>query len=133
MCRLSARFVEYPGMERTMSEQHETENGDPVFRLIYSSHSTIASDRTETELGEIFTPARRNNRELGVTGALVVADDWFAQALEGEEAPVRKLYEEIAGDGRHEQVTLLETSSLEARTFGRWAMARVSEDGGPDI
>jgi Sensors of blue-light using FAD len=113
-----------------MATQNEPE---PVFRLIYSSHSKIEPERARTELGEIFDTARRNNRKVGVTGALVVADDWFAQTLEGEESAVRTLYERIATDSRHEQVTLLETTNVEDRTFGRWAMARVSEDGGPDI
>jgi Sensors of blue-light using FAD len=106
---------------------------ESVFRLIYSSHSRIGPEQARTELGEIFDTARRHNRELGVTGALVVADDWFAQTLEGEESVVRKLYEGIAADSRHEQVTLLEATYVEDRTFGRWAMARVSQDGGPDI
>ena len=106
---------------------------EPVFRLIYSSHSTIEPEQSSAELGEIFTVARRNNRELGVTGALVVAEDWFAQTLEGDEPVVRKLYEDIAKDRRHEHVTVLETKDVDGRTFGRWAMARVSEDGGPDI
>jgi hypothetical protein len=30
-------------------------------------------------------------------------------------------------------VTLLEEETVDGRTFGRWAMAQVSEDGGPDI
>jgi hypothetical protein len=111
-----------------------TENQpESVFRLIYSSHSKIEPERARTELGEIFDTARRHNRELGVTGALVVADDCFAQTLEGEESVVRKLYEGIATDSRHEQVTLLEATNVQDRTFGRWAMARVSADGGPDI
>ncbi len=113
-----------------MVTEHQPES---VFRLIYSSHSKIEPERARTELGEIFDTARRHNRELGVTGALVVADDWFAQTLEGEESVVRKLYQGIATDSRHEQVTLLEARNVEDRTFGRWAMARVSEDGGPDI
>ncbi len=106
---------------------------EPVFRLIYSSHSKIEPERASTELGEIFATARRNNRQIGVTGALVVADEWFAQTLEGEESAVRELYERIATDSRHEQVTVLEATNVEDRTFGRWAMARVSEGGGPDI
>lgn len=113
-----------------MSTRNEPES---VFRLIYSSHSRIEPERARTELGEIFDTARRNNREIGVTGSLVVADDWFAQTLEGEESVVRKLYEEIATDSRHEQVTVLEATNVADRTFGRWAMARISEDGGPDI
>jgi Sensors of blue-light using FAD len=104
-----------------------------VFRLIYSSHSRIESDDATTELGAIFTTARRNNQRLGITGALITTDDAFVQALEGDEAAVRELYESISHDPRHEQVTLIEAGDVDARTFGRWAMARVAEDGGPDI
>jgi hypothetical protein len=104
-----------------------------VFRLIYSSHSRIAEGEAKSELGAIFTTARRNNKRLGVTGALVITGDAFAQTLEGDEAVVRELYESIRSDGRHDQVTLLEEETVDGRTFGRWAMAQVSEDGGPDI
>ena len=105
----------------------------PVFRLIYSSRSRIAPGDARTELGDVFTVARRNNRRLGITGALVITGDAFAQALEGEESAVRDLYERICRDDRHEQVTLLEAETVEDRVFGRWAMARVGESDGPDI
>src|SRR5205085_7022976 len=59
--------------------------------------------------------------------------DAFAQTLEGEEHAVRELYERIAADPRHENVTILETGDVRERVFGRWAMAKVAEDGGPDI
>ena len=104
-----------------------------VFRLIYNSHSLIAQEDGTSELGDIFTTARRNNKRLGVTGALVISEGAFAQALEGDEAVVRELYEHISHDERHERVTLLEADAVEGRTFGRWAMAKVAEDGGPDI
>jgi hypothetical protein len=105
----------------------------PVFRLIYHSHSRIAPDQSTSELGAIFTTARRNNRRLGITGALVVTDDAFVQALEGDESAVRDLYDNISRDTRHERVTVLEEGIVGGRTFGRWAMAKVAEDGGPDI
>jgi hypothetical protein len=104
-----------------------------VFRLIYRSHSRVAPDDERTALGDIFATARRNNREQEITGALVVADGAFAQTLEGDEAAVRALYARICEDERHDDVTLLAEESVDERTFGRWAMARVSEDGGPDI
>ena len=104
-----------------------------MFRLIYTSHSLIDPDQERSVLGEIFTTARRRNRELGVTGALLTAPDGFAQVLEGEETTVRALYERISRDPRHERVSLLEAGPVEGRVFGRWAMARVSEDGAPDI
>ena len=105
----------------------------PVFRLIYRSHSRIGEAARTTELGSIFTTARTNNQRLGVTGALVITEDAFAQVLEGEEATVRGLYESLSQDPRHDSVALLGEETVDGRTFGRWAMARVSEDGGPDL
>jgi hypothetical protein len=103
-----------------------------MFRLVYSSRSRIDTADRKTELGDIFTFARRNNRSLGVTGALIVTGDAFAQTLEGDEEVVRRLYEHICGDERHDEVTLLQADAVEDRVFGRWAMAEVSGDGGPD-
>ncbi|HET9126161.1 MAG TPA: BLUF domain-containing protein [Solirubrobacteraceae bacterium] len=107
-------------------------DGEQVFCLTYHSHSLIGEQERKTELGAIFTTARRNNRALGITGALMISDDAFVQTLEGEERAVRELFETIREDPRHEQVVVV----LEAdapRRFARWAMARVSADGGPDI
>ncbi len=104
-----------------------------VFRLIYRSHSLIAPDQRRTELGAIFTTARQTNRRLGITGALMISEDAFVQTLEGEESAVRELYASIAQDPRHDHVTILEEQTAVERTFGRWAMAKVSEDDGPDI
>jgi hypothetical protein len=104
-----------------------------IFRLIYRSHSLIASDESKNVLGEIFTTARHNNKRLGVTGALVVSEDVFVQALEGDEPVVRDLYATISKDPRHDDVRVLEEQVVEGRTFGRWAMAKVATDGGADI
>jgi hypothetical protein len=104
-----------------------------VFRLIYRSHSCVAAGDERSELGDIFTTARRNNKRLGITGALVITEDAFAQALEGDEAVVRELYTRICGDPRHDAVTLLEEERVAERVFGRWAMAKVAADGGPDL
>ncbi len=105
----------------------------PTFRLIYRSHNRIATHQRKAELGAIFSAARSTNAELGVTGALLMSGDWFVQALEGEEDVVRELYGRIAKDVRHEQVAEIESGKVEARVFGRWAMARVAADGEHDI
>ena len=115
-----------------MTDTVASESG-PVFRLIYRSHSLIAPEQLKSELGEIFTTARRNNKRLDVTGALVISGDSFAQALEGDESVVRDLYATISRDARHEDVNLVEERFVEGRTFGRWAMAKVATDGGSDI
>lgn len=68
-----------------------------------------------------------------MTGALLVAGDWFVQVLEGEESAVRSLYGVIASDARHARLELVETVPGVHRAFGRWSMARVSADGEPDV
>lgn len=105
----------------------------PTFRLIYRSHNRIPRDQRRAELGAIFSTARSRNRELGVTGALLVRDDWFVQALEGDEATVQELYVRICKDVRHERISVLESGEVDDRVFSRWAMARVSADGDHDI
>lgn len=104
-----------------------------IFRLIYRSHSLIAPGDRRTELAEIFTTARRKNKRLDVTGALVITDESFAQALEGDEAVVRDLYATISQDPRHDHLSVVEERAIDGRAFGRWAMAKVATDGGSDI
>ncbi|MGI8714897.1 MAG: BLUF domain-containing protein [Solirubrobacteraceae bacterium] len=116
-----------------MSDATDTADSQPVFRLIYNSHSLIAPDQSQSELGAIFTTARRNNKRLGVTGALVITEEAFVQALEGDESVVRDLFDGISRDERHDRVKVVEAQTVAARTFGRWAMAKVAADGGPDI
>jgi hypothetical protein len=106
---------------------------EQVFRLIYRSHCLIAPEDRKAGLGEIFTTARTKNKRLGITGALVISDDAFVQALEGDEAAVRELYATICRDTRHDGLSILEEQPVGARTFGRWAMARVAADGKADI
>lgn len=104
-----------------------------TFRLVYRSHSRIAADEREAVLGQIFDVARAKNKAVGVTGALLITDHYFVQALEGDEAVVRPLYERISEDERHDDVVLLDERSVPSRIFPRWAMAQVSAAGSADI
>ena len=109
----------------------DTTPAESVFRLIYRSQSLIDPAQRSPELASIFTTARSNNRGHAITGALMVTDTTFVQALEGEEDEVRALYETIEKDSRHEQVDVLEQTEA-PRAFGRWAMAEVATDDRPD-
>lgn len=53
--------------------------------------------------------------------------------LEGEEGNVRALFAHIESDPRHDSVSVLQTGSVTAKVFARWAMAEMSDDGEPDI
>lgn len=104
-----------------------------VYRLIYRSKSKIPAEKLDAELGNILRTARANNASLGITGALLYYEGWFAQTLEGSEKAVRALYAQIEKDLRHSSVHLCEESGAKPRTFSRWAMAMVGEHGHPDI
>lgn len=104
-----------------------------TFRLMYRSRNRIPDRDRKVELGNLFSEARRNNKHSNLTGALLLIGDWFVQVLEGDEATVRALYDKITQDPRHDLVTLLDASEVGERVFARWSMARVSEDGEPDI
>ena len=106
----------------------------PVFRLTYRSHSLLpGSGAQEAALAEILRVSRLNNDRAGVTGALMLYDDWFAQVLEGPEPAVRALYARIRADPRHDGVELGGTVATDARLFGRWSMAIVAEHRQPDM
>ena len=106
---------------------------EPIFRLIYRSHSLVPAAAQDGELGNILRVARANNGARGITGALLVYENWFAQTLEGPEALVRELFSKIKRDKRHDTVEVRSEGVAEARVFSRWAMARVAEHGDPDI
>jgi Sensors of blue-light using FAD len=104
-----------------------------VFRLIYRSKSKIPAARLDFELGNILRGARARNSSLEITGALLFYEDWFAQALEGNEKAVRALYAHIEKDPRHSSLQLCREDASTPRAFSRWAMALVGEHGNPDI
>jgi hypothetical protein len=107
---------------------------DACFRLIYRSHSLLPDrGKDEIALAEILKVARTRNADLGITGALMLYDDWFAQVLEGPQAAVEALYARIKTDARHDGVRLYEAGMVPKRLFGKWAMAVVAEHREPDM
>jgi hypothetical protein len=116
-----------------MTDTDSTASTPPIFRIVYRSHSRISQDKRETVLAQIFDVARANNEKSDITGALLITDHYFVQALEGDEAAVRSLYEHISDDQRHENVTVVDERSVDSRIFGQWAMAQVSAAGHADI
>lgn len=107
-------------------------DGEQVFRLTYRSRLRVPPQDRKAELGAIFSTARSKNKHSGITGALLVWEDHVVQSLEGEEDAVHALYDVIERDPRHDRVEMIGTETA-PRVFGRWSMARVSEDGEPDI
>lgn len=93
--------------------------------LAYISKNTIQGDaaRVEAEIADILAIARRRNRDLNVTGALLYSGGYFCQVLEGEREVLEDLFESIQMDGRHGEVTVLHFEPIAERSFAEWAMA----------
>lgn len=100
----------------------------PLMRLLYRSEIALteAGEALDRRIGEIAEQSRVNNRDVGVTGALMVAAGAFVQAVEGPPDAVEATFERICRDLRHRRVQLLELVEVEDRAFGEWAMAIVA-------
>jgi len=92
-----------------------------MFQLVYSSQPTRYFEAEDCT--HILMQSRRNNPKLNVTGALIFTGWHFVQALEGPEDNVRRLYEKVLQDKRHENVEILTEETIEHSEFGRWSMA----------
>ncbi len=92
-----------------------------LVRLIYVSQMTEECDIAAIQ--DILKVARSRNPKCNVTGMLCYDPRFFMQCLEGPKDAVNELYGDIARDGRHTQVTLLEYQDIEKRSFGSWSMA----------
>ncbi len=95
-----------------------------LVRLMYASRAVPTID--QDVLVAILRKSKANNPGLGVTGVLCFSQGIFLQALEGGRAAVNQLYNRIAGDSRHTEVTLLAYEEIGERRFAGWSMGQVN-------
>jgi hypothetical protein len=91
-----------------------------MFNLVYTS---VAQPQLGAEqLAAVLKQSRVNNEKLGITGVLLARRGHFIQALEGEEAAVRRLAATIQKDLRHGDFRVLYEGPTAQRQFPDWAM-----------
>lgn len=93
-----------------------------LHRLIYCSRQRLAANVLDEQVADIIRVSIRNNREVGVTGLLLVHQGWFLQALEGAAEAVMTTYRRITEDPRHDSPKVLSAGPASAREFGDWNM-----------
>ena len=98
-----------------------------LHRLVYYSRNAIlgVDEEVVASVDEILAKSQANNARVGVTGALMFTDGFFAQVLEGQLAAVEEVFERIQLDDRHAAVQLLSFTAVDARVFPTWSMAFV--------
>jgi len=98
-------------------------NQTPLQLLIYVSQ--MNEPLNTVELSELVVSAEKKNKEIGVTGVLLVLSDHFVQFLEGKAEDVQPLLESIKKDPRHERLEVILTQEIEKRAFADWGMSGV--------
>lgn len=94
-----------------------------LVRLMYASRAT--GPMGHESLAQLLKQARANNAAAGVTGVLCASGGVFLQVLEGGRTAVNALYNRIARDERHREVTLLSYGEIDERSFAGWFMGHV--------
>jgi len=91
-----------------------------VCQLFYVSSATTPVDSVVIQ--HVLQVARRNNRQLDITGCLLYSGRYFAQVLEGRKEQVQPLARRIASDPRHRNVRILLENHRTDRQYGGWTM-----------
>ncbi len=101
-------------------------------RIMYIS--TTTRKLTDQEVEEIGQKSTINNAKVGVTGVLLLANEFFFQILEGEEDDVEGVMKRIRKDPRHHGLLILKAEhEVSQRLFGNWSMNTVRLDGMSDM
>jgi hypothetical protein len=91
-----------------------------LVRLTYASR---ASHEVSAELiRKILDSSQRNNPSRGLTGILFFNANVFLQALEGPRDEVNALYNRLADDSRHKDLTVLDYAEISMRRHTNWSM-----------
>lgn len=91
--------------------------------LLYVSRSTIPQEGSADGLNNIVATAHVRNPTLGLTGALLFTGDHFAQVLEGSDKAIDTMMKNINRDTRHDQILIVDHSSIIERRFASWSLA----------
>ncbi|HET8858931.1 BLUF domain-containing protein [Marivirga sp.] len=89
-------------------------------QLVYVSNRT--NKPSEKEIEDILEACKRNNPDLGITGALLYSDEKFLQLVEGENSTIMGLYDKIKQDKRHENCVMLSYMPIKEKSFPSWHM-----------
>ena len=101
-------------------------NAQPLVAKTYLSQSKL--DWTDEAIDELLERSKRNNATRKITGAMIYANGYFMQLIEGPQIAVDELYSAIEADPRHEVLSLLHNQEIKDRHFSDWAMEHRDSD-----
>lgn len=96
-----------------------------LVRLVYASQ--ISDHFSADDIENILKKARKNNKELNVTGLLCFNRKYFLQCLEGSRTNVNTIYHRILNDPKHNNIVMLDYKEIITREFDQWEMGYMPE------
>lgn len=91
-----------------------------ILRLTYVSRYN--TDNANIEVARILEQAQRNNERNGITGALVINDNYFLQVIEGARPVINNLLKKLIEDKRHFSLQIIKCCEIEERRWNKWSM-----------
>ena len=101
---------------------NEISGSRSLHRLVYASRTQIAESELDDAVAQIIRTSIANNRQVAITGLLLVHEGYFLQVLEGPAEAVMTTYGRISRDTRHSEAKVLEAGPADARSFADWNM-----------
>jgi len=102
---------------------------DMFISLICVSRSLVARAGQRAEIQHLVDALAARNASIGVRGALIVTERYFAQLLEGPEAAVDELVAAMRLDPRHDRFTVIERRPIDGYRFPDWSLAYWGDAG----
>ncbi len=97
-----------------------------VHLIVYISQAEIQAPDLGREIEDICEVAQRENPRHEITGVLFHENGYFVQAIEGPEAELHQLMDNIKNDPRHTGLQVLIDKEVVRRTFPDWGMRGLS-------
>lgn len=95
-------------------------SGYPLVARTYLSQSKL--NWTDEAIDQLLERSKQNNTTKGITGAVIYANSYFMQLIEGPQSAVDEPYSVIEADPGHDILSLLRNQEIESRQFSDWAM-----------
>jgi hypothetical protein len=97
-----------------------------LVRLVY--FSSASREMSLSDIKDILTTARSNNKAIGVCGMLCYDNQFFLQAIEGDRKVISELFIKISEDHRHQDVVIVSFSEIKDPLFEDWKMGYASSN-----
>lgn len=93
-------------------------------QLVYMSRPRfdVSGPEGRKVLDEIAKTSRTKNAEAGISGVMIVGEDWLSQRLEGDRLAMAPVLKEILADARQDSVQILGMRMIARRHFEGWTV-----------